>query len=224
MLGNDVVDLEDPETRRETFRPRFDERVFDPTERRAIARDQDEHGRRWAHWAAKEAAYKLARQIDSKFVFSPSNLVARFTEDVDVASGVRERRGTLDLPEGLLSGDRRVLQLFAEERDGYVHAVAIPGGADRDAIVHSISMVDDQSRSSEIVREMATAEIARNLGIEAARVAIGKRGRVPTVLIDAAPSAITISLSHHGRFIASAFSVISEAESQAGSAVSESTS
>jgi phosphopantetheinyl transferase (holo-ACP synthase) len=224
MLGNDVVDLEDPETRPETFRPRFDERVFDPTERRAIARDQNEHGRRWTHWAAKEAAYKLARQVDSKFVFSPSKLVARFTEDVDVASGVRERRGTLDLPEGLLSGDQRVLQLFAEERDGYVHVVAIPGGADRDAIVHSISTVDDQSRSSEIVREMATAEIARNLGIEAARVAIGKRGRVPRVLIDAAPSAITISLSHHGRFIASAFSITSEAESQVGSAVSESTS
>ncbi|MGY8738305.1 MAG: 4'-phosphopantetheinyl transferase family protein, partial [bacterium] len=85
MLGNDVVDLEDPETRPETFRPRFDERVFDPTERRAIARDQNEHGRRWTHWAAKEAAYKLARQVDSKFVFSPSKLVARFTEDVDVA-------------------------------------------------------------------------------------------------------------------------------------------
>ena len=32
MLGNDVVDLEDPETRPETFRPRFDERVFDPME------------------------------------------------------------------------------------------------------------------------------------------------------------------------------------------------
>ena len=68
MIGNDVVDLEDPETRPETFRPRFDERVFDPVERRAIAHDPRPHARRWAHWAAKEAAYKLARQLDERQV------------------------------------------------------------------------------------------------------------------------------------------------------------
>ena len=28
MIGNDVVDLEDPDTRPETFRPRFDRRVL----------------------------------------------------------------------------------------------------------------------------------------------------------------------------------------------------
>ena len=222
MLGNDVVDLEDPETRPETFRPRFDERVFDQTERRAISRDRDEHARRWTHWAAKESAYKLARQIDSKFVFSPSKLVARFTEEEEVASGVRVRGGTLELPQGLLPGDRSVLQLFAEERDGYVHVVAIPGGADREAIVHSIAKVEDQRLSSEGVRDLARSEIARNLGIEDARVTIGKRGRVPTVVIDDAPSTISISLSlsHHGRFIASAFSIAEEAEMAFGVAAS----
>ena len=78
MIGNDIVDLEDPDTRPETFRPRFDERVFDAAERRSIARDADPHKRRWAHWAAKEAGYKLGRQADEDFVFTPSRLVARF--------------------------------------------------------------------------------------------------------------------------------------------------
>ena len=67
MLGNDIVDLLDPESRPESFRPRFDDRVFDPREQTDIAHDDDPHTRRWAHWAAKEAAYKLARQVDSNF-------------------------------------------------------------------------------------------------------------------------------------------------------------
>ena len=91
MLGNDVVDLEDPETRPETFRPRFETRVFDAVERRAIAHDPSPHARRWAHWAGKEAAYKLARQIDDRFVFSPGRLVVRFGDRGEGVSGARCR-------------------------------------------------------------------------------------------------------------------------------------
>ncbi len=78
MLGNDVIDLDDIDARPETFRPRFDERVFSAEERRVIARDAAPLACRWAHWGAKEAAYKLARQIDPHFVFSPIQLTPRF--------------------------------------------------------------------------------------------------------------------------------------------------
>ena len=104
MIGNDIVDLKDPDTRPETFRPRFDERVFDAAERRAIARDADPHKRRWAHWAAKEASYKLGRQVDEDFVFTPSRLVARF-ESIESEEGGRTiRKGTLALPRSIAPG------------------------------------------------------------------------------------------------------------------------
>ena len=41
MLGNDVVDLADPETRRAALHPRFDARAFAPRERAALAAASD---------------------------------------------------------------------------------------------------------------------------------------------------------------------------------------
>ena len=88
MVGNDIVDLFDPDAQPRSFRPGFDERVFAAEERRAIEQDPNPLARRWAHWAAKEAAYKLARQIDETFVFSPRRLVANY--DVPMPQGPDE--------------------------------------------------------------------------------------------------------------------------------------
>ena len=98
MLGNDVVDLLDPESAPESFRPRFDRRVYSPEERRAITRDRDPLARRWAHWAAKEAAYKLARQLDPTVVFSPIRFVVEFEERTGTGIRRSERRGIVRLP------------------------------------------------------------------------------------------------------------------------------
>lgn len=214
MIGNDVVDLEDPDTRPETFRPRFDERVFDPSERRAITRDDDPHARRWAHWAAKEAGYKLARQVDETFVFTPSRLVARFDAVESEAGGRTVRRGCLGLPRALAPGFDQ-LELRSDETSERVHVLAAPPGADWDAIVSSIELAESGDDPSAHVRALARLAIARDLGIDEARVAIGRRGdpraggaaRIPTVVIDGARSGLALSLSHHGRFVACAMTL-----------------
>ena len=69
MLGNDVVDLRDPETH--TRHPSFDARVFTETERRSLDASPDPHAMRQMLWAAKESAYKAARRRDPRVVFSP---------------------------------------------------------------------------------------------------------------------------------------------------------
>lgn len=239
MLGNDVVDLRDVDAQPETFRPRFDERVFSPLERRAIERDAAPHSRRWAHWAAKEAAYKLARQVDPTFVFSPVSLVARFgaaeegagmqssadpeaTDTADLqrtAERVSMRVGVLSLPDAIAPG-LRDLELRSFETAEHVHVLALPLGSDWDAVVFGVEAVGfagapgstgDVSRaaldSSASVRALAVRRIARDLGIDATRITIGRRGKIPTVAIDGAPSAMSISLSHHGRFVACAMQV-----------------
>ena len=53
MLGNDVIDLADPET--SSRHPRFDARVFGATERALLARSEDAGRLRQVLWAAKEA-------------------------------------------------------------------------------------------------------------------------------------------------------------------------
>jgi hypothetical protein len=210
MLGNDIVDLRDPETRPESFRARFDERVFSIEEQRAITHDAKPLARRWAHWAAKEAAYKLAKQVDSTFVFSPKRLVARYNECVDdlhsvrssqSGDGGRERRGQLELPFTLSSGVR-MLSLRSHETTDRVHVVAVPAGSDWGAVELAVEALDSTiANPSEAVRALAIREISRSLGVAADRLAIGREGRIPTVELDGAPTTLSLSLSHHGRWV-----------------------
>lgn len=166
MLGNDVIDLEDIDARPETFRPRFDERVFSAEERRVIARDAAPLARRWAHWGAKEAAYKLARQFNPNFVFSPIQLTPHF-EPAEMISGTSsyaassswvERRGRLELPSSCdasasSSAQTQTLELEIRsfETAQSVHVIALPVGSDWDALVFSVepgSRVDSGSQTT----------------------------------------------------------------------------
>ena len=71
MVGNDIVDLRDRDADIETYGPGFDARVFTDLERRALACATDPERERWRMWSAKEASYKLARQVDPTTIFSP---------------------------------------------------------------------------------------------------------------------------------------------------------
>jgi len=205
MIGNDLIDLRDADARPESFRPRFDERVFSAEERQAIARDASSLARRWAHWGAKEAAYKLARQVDSSYVFSPSRLVPRFeTEEsliIHHATGL-ERCGRLVFPAPLPNGLEE-LEIRSLETAERVHVVAVPLGSDWGSIDLGIERIDVRTDdSSRAVRSFAIGGISRSLGVEAERISIGRRGRVPIVQLDDVTTSLSISLSHHGRWIA----------------------
>jgi hypothetical protein len=202
MLGNDVVDLQDADSRPETFRPRFDERVFADSERRAIARDTRSLSRRWAHWGAKEAAYKLARQLDPEFVFQPKKLVVDF-EALPPDAGRRfERCGRIEIADLAAGGIERV-EIRSLETPDHVHVVALPSGADWGAVdADAVALESEDEDPSEAVRRLARREIARSLAVSEARLAIGKRGRIPTIELDGDEIPLSLSLSHHGRWIA----------------------
>ncbi len=219
MLGNDVVDLLDVDARPETFHRRFDTRVFAAEERRAIATDDRPPALRWAHWGAKEAAYKLARQLDPQFVFSPARLVARFEPASRTPEGSFERRGRLELASGP-QGRVQAIDLKSFETREYVHVVALVAGSDWSAVVMAVEPLLSHLSESEAshsedaslaVRRLALREIGRELGLAAGRLSIGRlsigrEGRIPTVELDGRATNFALSLSHHGRFVAFAFS------------------
>jgi len=199
MIGSDVVDLRDAESRPESFRPRFDERVFTPEERRAIEHDADPLACRWAHWGAKEAAYKLVKQLDSEFIFSPGRWRVEFESRAKGPD--RERRGRLEIPT---SGERpaRSIELRSFETSDRVHVLAIPMGSDWSAVTSRVErLVPPRIDASLAVRELAAHEIARRLGVARSRVTIAKRNRIPLVLLDGSPADLSLSLSHHGAWI-----------------------
>jgi len=206
VLGNDVVDLQDADSRPESYRPRFDERVYADPERRAIARDARPLVRRWAHWAAKEAAFKLARQLDPGFVFAPKQLVAGFEPPTPAAAAERRsvRRGRLVLPS-VAGGAGLELELKSFETIERVHVIALPAGTDWDAVESAVELRANGSAAEDAslaVRRLARREVGRSLALPEARLSIGRRGRIPILELDGRPTSLALSLSHHGRWIA----------------------
>ena len=103
-VGNDVVDLDDPETRIEALHPRWAERVFTEAERRALAASRVRHRLHWALWAAKESGYKALRRLDPAAVFSPRAFEIELEAPREVRAvfrgEVRHRDGTFSLVIG----------------------------------------------------------------------------------------------------------------------------
>ncbi len=220
MLGNDVVDLRDAESQPESFRSRFDERVFTPEERRAIARDPQPRIRRWAHWAAKEAAFKLGKQLDPDFVFAPGRLEVRFDSGAPGSGRRLEHRGVVEWIGASERTPLGTIEVRSSETQERVHLVALPAGADWGAVDFAVEALETPTTDPSVsVRRLAVREIARSLGVEPDRLSIGRRAsrdsdparsakaaaglpsRVPTVVLDGVETSLALSLSHHGRWV-----------------------
>jgi phosphopantetheinyl transferase (holo-ACP synthase) len=182
MLGNDVIDLADPETH--TRHPGFDARVFSTSERDLIARSDAPHAARQSLWAAKESAYKAARRRDSAVAFSP----IRFEVGLDDAG-----HGTARHASGIFE--------VAVTRSGdCIHAIACFGRDPRE----SRSSITDVSRedASTAVREFALVELSDALELPRSELSIGRNGRIPQLCLRGSTLPAPLSLSHHGRFAA----------------------
>lgn len=185
MVGNDVVDLADPEVRKGAAHPRFDARVFAQSEREVLRESGAPERLRWFLWAAKEAAYKLAKKLDPKIIFSPKQFVVSL--DATLVGEVAH-------------SDRSYPVRLAAGSDS-VHAVATDSAALR-RIVSAVATTDAPLDASRAVRELATSVLAERLDVPNETVCIGRRGRAPTVDVLGQDAALDLSLSHHGRFVA----------------------
>ena len=195
MVGNDVVDLRDPDTAPGSTSLRFDARVFCEEELDSLASSPSRVRRRWRLWAAKEAAYKLCVKRDPTTVFAPSRFRVRLAE------GARE--ASVQTPCG-------VVRVRLREEDDHLHAVAttapageIVSGAGRIAAARpGLSQGDDPSAA---VRRFALDRLARRLAVRPGTLEIRKCGRVPVLWQAGAPAAGDLSLSHHGGAVAFAY-------------------
>lgn len=186
MIGNDIVDLEDPETRPESLHPGFDRRVFSPAEAAALAASVDPDAERWVLWAAKEAAYKTLRRLDPKTTFSPR----AFEVDRGGAGGT------------VVRWRDRVLPIEIERRPGGVHALARLPETPREQIVWGASDTSGGDASRD-VRELARRTVASELGRDEREVRVERHpGEAPLLHWDPEAAPLPISLSHHGRLVA----------------------
>jgi hypothetical protein len=188
-VGNDVVDLDDRETRLEALHPRWAERVFTAAERRALAATATPRGLHWALWAAKESAYKVRKRLDPGAVFAPRAF------EVELAA-LPARRGSC---RGSVRHGDDVFTLEVRLDDSYVHAVAaLPGRAG--LVVSRVEPAPGAPGAA--ARRLAATAIAAALGLDGATIAVV--GRPPVAMCEGRPLDVAFSLSHHGRFVACA--------------------
>jgi 4'-phosphopantetheinyl transferase superfamily len=190
MLGNDVIDLGARATAVAATHPRFDERVFSEAEFEALAatRNADAKRRlRWTLWAAKEAGYKALHRLDPSAVFSPR----RFEVTLGASALGSIAHGTWRF------------ELVVRRTGDALHAVAQFA---QDATTRVVSDVAEQEHAggneSVAVRHLACRSLAPRLGLDPLRIGFGRARRMPTLLVDGEPIGATLSLSHHGRFLA----------------------
>jgi phosphopantetheinyl transferase (holo-ACP synthase) len=75
LVGNDVVDLEDPAIADSHLRPRFLDRVCAPGERALLEASSDPKVLLWSLFAAKEAAFKVISKLSGPPVFAHRRFV-----------------------------------------------------------------------------------------------------------------------------------------------------
>lgn len=193
MVGNDVVDLGDRESQPETLHPRFDGRVFTVDELRLIHTRRSSNQMRWMLWACKESAFKLVKRRRPSTVFSPR----AFEVEIN-GSGTawaHHHGSTVDIK--------------IARHGGAIHAVAAWNRDEGHRIISGVGK--SRANPSDAVRELACQHLARVFSCRSAEIEIASGpDRIPKLLVGGRESQRFISLSHHGRFVAFACSLVAE--------------
>jgi phosphopantetheinyl transferase len=189
-VGNDVVDLADPEARLRGLHPRFAERVFTAAERAALEASPSRQRLHWALWAAKESAYKARRRLEPGTVFSPREF------EVDLSPLPTPGGGGLAVGRAVHRGEVFALELRLD--DECVHAVAT---SEDEAGARVLWRVEKAPFDPGLAaRRLAATAIGAALGLDPAEVCIV--GRPPVAIDRHRWVEVGVSLSHHGRFVA----------------------
>jgi phosphopantetheinyl transferase (holo-ACP synthase) len=205
-VGNDVVDLKEPENLGKCGNERFLDRVLTVAERTLVVDAKESDALLWSFWAAKEAAYKAVSRGDPSVCSIPRRYHVFLDSGNSGATGA-DSMG----PEGRLAGrvvtpvGEFALQIILTE--DYVHAVVTESAAGFAGITHRVDRADakDGGDASQFVRRQLLGEIARRLDcpLEDLAVRKGQSGSgPPEVYFRDQPLAVELSLSHDGRFAA----------------------
>jgi phosphopantetheinyl transferase (holo-ACP synthase) len=222
--------LGQPRTRGRSQDERFVARVYDADERAAIREAADPDLEVWAHWAAKEAGFKVV----SKLLGAPPAFVHRAFKVIwtEVLSG-SPVVGAI-VRRGAVTYEDLKAHVTVTLHPGGVHAVgfgapdALPDKAPLHPKVEPLDATARPwsgeleelrqrftpreldavySRHSAAVRLGARAELAGAMGVDERRLEIvcdpgPTSQRPPRVLLDGSPAPADVSLSHDGRWIA----------------------
>ena len=202
-VGNDVVDLKDPENIGKSRDDRFLGRVFTAGERELIASVPSPDTLLWSLWAAKEAAYKAVSQADPAVCSIPHRYRVVLDAE-DAAQKIVRRTGKVITPRGEI-----VLEVAVSA--DWVHAMAAGAEEALKRLCQRVKRLEEGKGAvipSAFVRRELLREIARHLDCPVDDLSVVKNQDglgAPRILFRGDLLAAEISLSHDGRFTAFAF-------------------
>ncbi|MDP2839790.1 MAG: 4'-phosphopantetheinyl transferase superfamily protein [Syntrophales bacterium] len=202
-VGNDVVDLKDPENIGKSKDDRFLGRVFTAGERELIASVPSPDTLLWSLWAAKEAAYKAVSSADPAVCSIPRRYRV-VLEAEDATRKVVRLAGKVITPRGEL-----VLEVAVSA--DWVHALAAGAEEALKRLCRRVKRLEGGKGAvnpSAFVRGALLREIARRLDCPVGDLSVVKNQDglgAPRVLFRGELLAAEVSLSHDGRFAAFAF-------------------
>ena len=193
LVGNDVVDLHDPESCPGALHARFDARVFTSVELGALGVSgvACQHDLRWTLWAAKESAYKVAKKLDPAVRFLPRDFVVE-----RIAEG-----------RAVVMHETGPFEVQLEQTDEWVHAIATVSAASAPSTTRPVG--DGVERlevpgadPSRTVRELTCQALGSWMSSPPGQIQIVTDGGIPVALWRNRRLPVDLSLSHHGRFVA----------------------
>lgn len=202
-VGNDVVDLKDPENIGKSRDDRFLCRVFTAGERELIASVPSPDTLLWSLWAAKEAAYKAVSSADPAVCSIPRRYRV-VLEAEDATRKIVRLAGKVITPRGEL-----VLEVTVSA--DWVHALAAGAEEALKRLCQRVKRLEGGKGAvnpSAFVRGALLREIARRLDCPVGDLSVVKNPDglgAPRVLFRGELLAAEVSLSHDGRFAAFAF-------------------
>jgi phosphopantetheinyl transferase (holo-ACP synthase) len=188
LVGNDVVDLDEPDARGAHLRERLVHRVLTESERARLASSTAPHALFWMFFAAKEAAYKVVTKLRSDAVFAHRAFeVGPELEHVRYAE----------------------LHLSLRSRIACDHVSALAWTAEEPTL-YGVERIPERTDASLASRAALITALADRLGCARAELSVvrpalpGSWGGFgpPRVVRHGEPLAVDVSLSHDGRYAA----------------------
>jgi phosphopantetheinyl transferase (holo-ACP synthase) len=198
-LGNDIVDLADPDSDLSSYRSSFVDRVLHPSEKsyfegpEFIASKEKFQILFWSIWSLKEAAYKALKRCLPQLIFSPAKFsVSRNLSDINfenfhLTGSVTHQNQFI---HGIVYGNQSM-----EQRDNRKYLGV--------RINHLNDFNEDTPNPSRLVRRHLSDELMKICAKSSLTFEIIEKNNIPSLMLG--NQCFPISYSHHGNFIASSF-------------------
>lgn len=190
MIGNDVIDLNDPESLPHKQHRRFDRMAFTADERAQLRKRGNRQADRWSMWASKEAAYKLLKQSDESVRFIPR----RFNVELSGSD------------ECLVVHENIKVWIRLKTGADYIHALALktePLEQDELPPVVIVRLETPPARPpSTRIRKLVCRMAAQWFGCRETELNVVTENKIPRLVDAKGAHRGYLSLSHHGRYMA----------------------